>query len=290
MRIRSTLLALVLGAGPAASAQLASPSDTVRLIHRASLGNPALTESSGLARSRRTPDLFWSLNDSGNPPELFATDTAGTDIAVFRVEGARNRDWEALAAGRCGTSDCLYIADIGDNNARADRVTIYRVIEPAFTGPGRTVAIQDSLTFRYEDGPRDAEALLVTDDQDIYVISKERSGGGRVYRLDRTAWGRGTATAGFVQELPLPEGLRFQITDASLAANGVDVAIRTYSYIFFFELRNRSFQGAAELTPCYAAGLDIQGEGIAWLDRNRLATTSERRAGLGGTISIVECR
>ena len=131
----------------------------------------------------------------------------------------------------------------------------------------------------------------MTGNQDVLVISKERSGGGRVYRLDHSAWDRRElATARFVQELPLPEGSRFQVTDASLAENGVDVAIRTYGYIFFFQLRNGSLALNAERPECYAAGVDIQGEGIGWLGTRRLLTTSERRSGLGGTVSIVECR
>jgi hypothetical protein len=148
-----------------------------------------------------------------------------------------------------------------------------------------------TIEFRYEDGPRDSEAIMVTSDQDVYLISKERSGGGRVYVLEQTAWDRReVATARFVQGLPLPDGLRFQITDASLGLDGIEVAIRTYSYIFFFRLENGGLTPDPERSRCYAAGLDVQGEGITWLKNGRLATTSERRTGLGGTISIVECR
>ena len=68
------------------------------------------------------------------------------------------------------------------------------------------------------------------------------------------------------------------------------MAIRTYSYIFFFRLENGRLVTDESRQRCYAAGLDAQGEGIAWLKDGRLATTSERIMGLGGTISIVECR
>ena len=277
---------------PQAGAQTLGSEDTARVLHQRQLENPRLSESSGLAPSRRVPGIFWTLNDSGNPPELFAIDTAGTNRAVLRVEGARNRDWEALAVGRCGTSDCIYVAEVGDNNARFDSVVIYRLAEPSRQSfSSRAVPLNGVIAFRYEDGPRDAEAILVTPDQDVFVISKERSGGGRVYRLDRTEWGRRQlATARFIQELPLPEGSRFQITDASLARDGRRVAIRTYGYIFFFRLENGVLKLDEGHPGCYAAGLDIQGEGIAWLGDGRLVTTSERRTGLGGTISIVECR
>ena len=276
----------------AAVSQSPIPEDTARVIHQSWLGNPRLTESSGLAASRRVPGLLWTLNDSGNPPELFAIDSSGRDRGVFRVEGAENRDWEALALARCGRTNCLYIAEVGDNNGRYNSLKLYRVPEPARpAAPGGTVVPSGTIELRYEDGPRDAEAILVTADQEVYLISKERSGGGRVYFLDRTAWERHeVVTARFLQALPLPDGSQFQITDAALGPDGIEVAIRTYSYIFFFRLENGKLTLDPHRHRCYAAGLDIQGEGITWLKDGRLATTSERRSGLGGTISIVECR
>jgi len=273
-------------------AQTVAAEDTVHVIRQSSLGNPRLSESSGLAASRVTPGLMWTLNDSGNPPELFAIDSAGGNRAVLRVEGARNRDWEALAIARCGRSDCIYIGEVGDNNRDEDTLRIYRVAEPTRpTSASGTVRLNGVITFRYEDGPRDAEAILVTRNQDVYVISKERSGGGRVYLLNRSAWDqRGLTVARFIQELPLPQGSRFQITDASIAQDGIRVVIRTYGYIFFFRLENGTLRLDDHRPGCYAAGLDIQGEGITWLGDGRLVTTSERRTGLGGTVSIVECR
>lgn len=274
-----------------AMAQAPAEEDTVRVVHQSWLGNPGLTESSGLATSRRIPGLFWTLNDSGNPPEVFAIDSAGRDRGVFRIEGAENRDWEALALARCGRRDCLYVGEVGDNNGRYHSVKLYRVPEPVLPAGGRPALPSGTIEFRYQDGPRDAEAILVTADQDVYLISKERSGGGRVYHLDKTAWNRReVATARFLQRLPLPDGSPFQITDASLALDGISVVIRTYSYIFFFRLENGALTPDETRERCYAAGLDIQGEGISWLNDGRLATTSERRSGLGGTISIVECR
>src|SRR5687768_676017 len=46
-------------------------------------------ESSGLARSRRSPNLLWTHNDAGNEPVVFATDTSGRLVARVAVSGAR---------------------------------------------------------------------------------------------------------------------------------------------------------------------------------------------------------
>jgi hypothetical protein len=208
------------------------------------------------------------------------------------VNVPENRDWEAMALARCGNTDCIYIGEIGDNGTRYPTVKIYRVVEPALSGtPGPSLATTGVIEYRYEDGPHNAEAILVTPEQDVYIISKERSGGGRLYRLDHSTWEkREIATAIFVSALPLPDGLGFQVTDASLASDGARVAVRTYSYIFFFRLDKGALVPDQARERCYAAGLDAQGEGIAWLKDGRLATSSERIGGLGGTVSIVECR
>lgn len=283
---------MIVGVARSAVAQSAAPEDTARLVHQSAMQHPRLRESSGLAASRRDPGLLWTLNDSGNPAEIFAVDSSGRDRAVFQVRGAENKDWEALALARCGASDCLYIADVGDNNQRLSAVRVYRVPEPiARSSSGGTVRANAVLELAYEDGPRNVEAIFVTPDQDLYLVSKERAGGGRVYQVDRGAWSRRVpATARFIQELPLPDGLGYQVTDAALAPNGVDVAIRTYRYIIFFQLEGGRLVPHPQRPRCEAGGLDAQGEGLAWLPDGRLATTSERVLTLGGTISIVECR
>src|SRR3712207_9440411 len=62
--------------------------------------------------SRRVAGLFWTHNDSGRDPVIFAVDAGGRLQGRFRVMGARNRDWEDAAMGPCaGGGDCLYLVD-----------------------------------------------------------------------------------------------------------------------------------------------------------------------------------
>ena len=63
------------------------------------LAETRLSETSSLAPSPTREGVLWTLNDSENPAELFATDTAGRALGRVRVDGAKNRDWEALAFG-----------------------------------------------------------------------------------------------------------------------------------------------------------------------------------------------
>ena len=149
-----------------------------------------LTESSAAAVSRSQPGVIWTLNDSGNDPRIFATDSAGARRWSYLVEHATNTDWEALALGPCGTATCLYIADIGDNNAVRDHVTIYRVAEPRVeAGSGdTTVALLDSLAVRYADGAHDAEAFVVKGSGDSFILTKGREGVAWMYRIPATQW------------------------------------------------------------------------------------------------------
>src|ERR1044072_2383297 len=95
----------------------------------------SISESSGLAASRSTPGAYWTHNDSGDGPFIYAFDTRGDSLGIFRVTGAKAVDWEDMAADK----SYLYIGDIGDNNKARDEVVVYRVPEPALTAPTRNL-------------------------------------------------------------------------------------------------------------------------------------------------------
>lgn len=100
---------------------------------------PGLSEASGLAASSRVPGRLWTHNDSGEPVGV-SVDARGTVTGRVRLMGARVEDWEAIAVGPCGTGSCLHVGDIGDNEAKRKRITIYRLPEPDGTNGSATVA------------------------------------------------------------------------------------------------------------------------------------------------------
>ena len=129
---------------------------------------PELTEASGVAASRTMPGRFWTHNDSSEPV-LFALDGRGNVTGRLRLSGAMVDDWEAIAVGSCAAGSCIYVADIGDNGAGRDHITIYRVAEPRdVAGPAQVDVFQAT----YPDGARDAESLLVTTDGRLYIVTK----------------------------------------------------------------------------------------------------------------------
>jgi hypothetical protein len=291
-------LALVFALGVAASLAPSvgaqPPWEMRRAIHARRTGtfqHPRLTESSGVAASRRRPGILWTLNDSGNGAWIFATDTLGRDHGAFMVVGAENNDWEAIALGPCGASDCLYIADTGDNNQSAKTVRIYRVPEPTIPAEIPRTRAAEVLELRYPNGARDVEAAFVGGDGTVYLITKGRGSPPAAYRVDPEAWDRDkTATADAIGRLPIDTGsLASRVTDAALSPSGDRVAVRTYLAVYLFTLTH-----GRTLLPlgvaCDAAGLQLQGEGISWLDDAELVMTSEGGLGGDGTIVVLECR
>jgi len=240
---------------------------------------PELTESSGLAVSGRNPGLLWSHNDSGNAAVLFALDAAGTVRGRVRVP-IRTQDWEDISAARCPSGDCLYIADIGDNQRRRRQVQIYRVREP-LPGDAETAA-PDVFNASYSDGPHDAEAMFVVDAQ-AFIITKDRTAG--VYRAAMPASGGGELTFERVAALGFAA-----VTDAEASRDGTSVVVRTSDDAVFYRTADL-IRGLS--TPSFRIRIDglkePQGEGVA-LDGNTLHLSSEGgRLSRGGRLVSLRC-
>lgn len=273
---------------------LASP---VTVRRTGAFGHPRLTESSGVAASRRQPGVLWTLNDSGNPPWLFAVDTAGRTLGVFGLTDASNIDWEAVTLGPCGGRDCVYVADIGDNRERRTSVRFYRIPEPPVSsGDGgrepRPVQPEARVDARYPDRAHDAEAVYAVGG-DLYVVTKGRTLGLLLFRLPAAAWAvDSVVTLEAVGRLPIEadRDIRRLVTDAAISPDGHRVAVRTYRDVYVLARRpdgGLAFDGPPRI--CDIRGLEPQGEGIAWLDERRLVLTSERRGRRPGAIHLLEC-
>lgn len=179
------------------------PSLVVRAADWTLLGTitePAIVESSGLAASRRSAGVLWTVNDSGHDPVLYAIAEQGHLVGATVVSGAENVDWEDLALGpsvAAGTPDALYLADVGDNSLVRDEIVLYRVPEPEIGAAGSHPVEADRFAYTYPDGPHDAEALLVDPTgMEILVVTKEHPGPAKIYRLP---WPASAATATVVE-------------------------------------------------------------------------------------------
>jgi len=294
--MRLITLIAVLGIVPPALAQ----QRTLSLVERTgTLRSPPITESSGVAVSRRHPGVLWTHNDSGDGPMLYATNLAGADLGRYLVPGAANYDWEDIAVAPCPDQrrDCLYIADTGDNGERRRTATLYIVPEPtappkAADGdePARVTARARAVRVRYPDGAHDVEVMWVEPDGAVQLVSKGTFGPMARYLVPRGALDHDTATAVLLERLPLvpQRALGRLVTGAALSPNGTRVVIRTYTELFFFR-RGKDRNLIEDGPPCWLGTLDPQGEGVAFLDDSTLVLTSEGVLGHAGAIHRIRC-
>lgn len=231
-------------------------------------------ETSGLAASHRAAGLFWTHNDKGNEADLFAITGAGALVQRVRVTGAESVDWEDIESGPCDAGACLYIGDIGDNDAERDRITVYRIPEPAETA--RESATADAFHARYPDGARDAEGLLLHPSGDLYLVTKGREGPVELYRFPLTTPGE-TVTLEHVRDLlPAPTDDGDRVTAATATTDGRWAAVRSYRSLHLYPL-----EPLVSGQPVEAVTLDLtplshpQGESIVLLDDGAAWVTTE---------------
>lgn len=224
---------------------------------------PDLPEASGLALSKRSPGHLWTHNDSGQPT-VFALDGRGTVTGKVRISGAKVEDWEAMAVGPCSGGSCLYIADIGDNDAKRNRITIYRVPEPEPTAS--TASVDAAFHLTYPDGAHDAEALLITAAGEMFIVTKGDTGPVALYRAPRDLRGGSTARLERVGDSQVVDrnAEKGRITDGSVSSDGEWVALRSKAQLVFYRA-DEFFKGTwREVKRVDLASLgEPQGEGVA---------------------------
>ena len=248
-----------------------------------------LGETSGLASSQSHPGVFWTHNDSGGDAAVFAVDSTGSILGGAWLEGLTNRDWEDIAVGPCepGGASCVFVADIGDNSEQHDRVAFYRFPEPDPQGDSAVAGVT-TIRARYPDGPRDAEAVFVTD-QGIHVVNKGRSDAIELFRLPPPYPTDSIGTFQQVQQLaPPPTSVSAQVTAAAASADGQRVVLRTYSGLRFFRSQGDTLAqwGRPAESP---APTQLQGEGVDWIDSQRLVLTSEKQGQQPPTLAVIRC-
>ncbi len=223
-----------------------------------------LPEASGLVASQSTPGRFWTHNDSGKP-EIFAVDSKGQVTGRVSLAGAALEDWEAMASAPCGNRTCLYIADIGDNDATRKDITIYRVPEPE--QPGGSAKVDGVFKASYPDGAHDAETLLAAPDGTLYVVTKGDTGPVALYRFPRELRA-GAAVRLEAVGAPISKGQppdTARVTDGAISADGEWLVLRTRGALTFYraaDFLKGTFREAHRVD--LGALAEPQGEGVAF--------------------------
>ena len=243
------------------------------------LANAKVAESSGVACSRRKEGVFWTHNDSGDRPRIYAFNAKGEDLGTFELVGAKARDWEDMASFRLGGKCYLMIADIGDNGSRRTHCTLYIVEEPVLRPEAKAAAgrarLVRTIQFQYEDGPRDCESVAIDPNtRIIFLVSKIVGLKCQVYafRMPRSG-AKGRVVARPIATVGIPAA-----TAMDMSPDGSRCVVLSYGPAFEFTRRpgekwNRAFaRGSRRINM----PLRRQGEAICYgADGKTLYLTSE---------------
>ena len=226
-----------------------------------------INEASGISASRKNPGVLWTHNDSGDPNRVFAFNTHGEHLGVYYIDGAGALDWEDMAVGPGPDSGVqyLYIGDIGDNQSQRELKYIYRVPEPDVdsnqTPVDTTIYGTEIITYKYPDGKRDAETVMVDPlTKDIYVVSK-RENNVRVYLAQ---YPQSTTDTLILEHKVTLDSTR--ITGGDISPSGFEILLKTYYNIFYWQREpGQEVWETLENEPLIVPYIwEPQGEAVGW--------------------------
>jgi hypothetical protein len=189
------------------------------------------------------------MNDGGSKPRIYAFDEHGSRVGRIRLEEARNRDWEDISSFTLDGEPYLLVADVGDNDAKRKKVTLYVVAEPDLAEDDK-VKLEPAgrVDLRFPDGPRDVEAVAVDIANERVVLLTKRDIPPVLYEVPLRPATNKTITAtrlGTVATLPPPtrqdvdqaiftKDWHWQPTGMDLSADGTRVVVLTYRAVYVY--------------------------------------------------------
>lgn len=218
-----------------------------------------VTESSGLTNVAGSSNVI-TLNDGGNPPEIFILNQNGGLIQQVPITGLKNHDWESVTMDNNGN---LYIGDFGNNSNKRKDLTIIKYNTLNKT----TSKIQLSYPDQSEFPPTpselnfDCEAMFWANDL-LYLISKNRGKG--PVRLYSVPSQEGKYTATLVDSITI----KGMITGVDYNAEKKELALLSYGYIYIFNVQH-AVNFKSPISVAYYGRL-AQSEGITYLQNDLL--------------------
>ena len=254
-----------------------------------------LPETSGLAAFSTEPNLLFAVNDSGNPPGIYALTLDGKEAGHWPIDYPDTHDFEDLAAFALNGKSYLLVADTGDNLHWRPRLNILVFDAPDAETEGGTLKLAWQFSFNFPEGYRDVESVAVdVGSNSIFLISK-RYVPPEVFRLPLQP-GDDVVTAEPVVVLdgiprPTERDLREDPSDGAYSSmptafdiNGRDAVVVTYKEAYLYRRKlgenwAEAFSGIpGRIRLPYISGL----ESVAFDSRGRyFYVTGEREDGIG---------
>lgn len=235
-------------------------------------------EISGIVKSLRHDDVYWAINDSGNPASIVPLNNDGKIVSLsgkgIRINGAANIDWEALAVDSEGR---LYIFDTGNNYSTRKELQIYAVEEPDL---GRRASEKaEMIKVRYPDQTKSSPGKLIYDceaafffEEKLYLLTKRlQDAATTLYRLDRKEQNTVNPLT-FLKTFPIGG----YVTAADMSPDGKTLAVLTYRslWLFYGFTGDDFFSGNSRQIPLEDAG---QIEAVVFSDNRELLLVNETR-------------
>jgi hypothetical protein len=289
------LLAIALAGCSDPAADAATEGRRAELVVAGQLESGELVEASGLARSQRSPDLLWSVNDGGSKARLHAFDGSGFHRGRIKLDGVKNRDWEDLSSFEVDGTPYLLVADTGDNGNDRDKVFLYVVLEPDLDGDDKAKAEPAwSIEFRYPDGPRDVEAVVADPANERALLLSKREWPPTLFEVPLFPPSDGTVVAkrlGPIETLPSPtrqdreqavftKDWHWQPTAMDLSPDGQLAVILTYRgvYVYHLDPGRSLYESLSGQAYGFGLGSFRNAESVAFsADSNSIFVTLEGR-------------
>ncbi len=235
-----------------------------------------IRESSGVAASVEQKNLYWTHNDSGDQPRLYAFREDGSHLGVWEVGDAKAIDWEDMAAFRRKGQPTLLIADTGDNLKRRRDYQLY-VVDETLPDVEACLKVRQKVHFRYENGSQDCEAVAYDPRRDqIVLVTKEWEPRSEVHVLD---WPPEPSEAQTLTTRKVADLSIAGVTGVDISPTGEYAVVTTYgnAYLFRREPEEAWEQGFARPGLPIVVPPRKQGESICFAsDGTSLILTSEK--------------
>jgi hypothetical protein len=203
-------------------------------------------ETSGIAASQIHANTYYIHNDSGDSNRFFAINEEGKVKGIFNYItadaanfGVRDCEDIAVGPGTVAGKNYVYVGDIGDNGSSAPYIMVYRVPEPeqlpAVADSAKNI-VGEALYFKYPDGAKDAETLMIDPLEKLFYIVTKRHSFVSVYTAPLNIKGNDTVTLTKRCDLRF-KGLKpFKwIVSGDISKDGTQVLLKSYSRVYYWK-------------------------------------------------------
>lgn len=248
----------------------------------------SLSEASAVEVTEKS-NMIWTIEDSGNKPELYGLDKTGKITHTLAITNTVNNDWEDLTSDKQGN---LYIGDFGNNDNLRTNLSIYK-INAADLGK-TTTNYSKKIEFYYPEQkafpPKksklfyDAESFFFYK-ENFYVFTKNRSsksdGTTLLYRIPNKTGRHAAQLIG--NFITCTEFRQCAVTSADISPDGTKVVILSGTKVWVFEqFKNDNFLSGK------VREIDLnhfsQKEGVCFVNNSKLYITDERVKKVGGKL------